>query len=544
MERFVPGDPAPPAALEDIPCLVSGYYTGDPSGPVVFGTSGHRGSSLVGTFNESHILAIAQAVCDLRKAERIDGPLFLGADTHALSEPAMATTLEVLAANGMDVILQPGIEPLPTPVISRAVLSYNAGRTSGLADAIIITPSHNPPADGGLKYNGPSGGPASAVVTGAVEERANTLMREGLKDVRRLSLASARAASTTHEVDIIAPYVADLPKCIDIERIRQCGLKLGADPMGGASVGSWERIAQVHRLDLTLVNPGVDPTFAFMPLDHDGKIRMDCSSRFAMARLVDLKEHYDVAFGNDPDADRHGIVTRGVGLLNPNHFLAAATAYLLTHRPAWSMDCAIAKTLVTSSMVDRVARAHGHHVHEVPVGFKWFVPGLLEGEIAFAVEESAGASLLQRDGRVWTTDKDGIVLSLLAAEITANTGRGPDKVYAELESRYGRSYYRREDTPATPQEQQVLKRLSSAMIVADTLAGEPITASITVAPGNGAAIGGLKVSTASGWFCARPSGTEQIYKLYAESFVSDVHVTRILEDARGIVQDALQRAGS
>ena len=541
MEKPLLGKPDT-SALENIPRLVVGYYSAEATGPVKFGTSGHRGTSLAGTFNEPHILAITQAVCDLRKAHSIDGPLFLGADTHALSEPAMVTALEVLAANDTEVIVQPDLEPLPTPVVSRAVLAHNSGRKSGMADAIIITPSHNPPADGGLKYNGPSGGPAAASITKAIEERANAIIRGGLKNVHRVTLREAWAAGSTHEKDIIGPYIKELPNCVDLDRIRQDGLKLGADPMGGASIGSWQRIGEEHKLDITLVNPSVDPTFAFMPLDHDGKIRMDCSSRFAMARLVDLKDNYDIAFGNDPDADRHGIVTRRTGLLLPNHYLAVAVDFLLAHRPQWDTNCVIAKTLVTSAMVDRVVAGHGRSVLEVPVGFKWFVEGLQQREIGFAGEESAGASLLQRNGQVWTTDKDGIVLALLAAEITATMDRDPGELYESLESRYGRSYYRREDTPATQPEKRALQQLSPEMVSADALAGEEIVARITEAPGNGAAIGGLKIATSNGWFCARPSGTEDIYKIYAESFKSEEHLSQILADARQIVQESLNRA--
>ncbi len=543
MPHPLAGKPAPQESLANIARLVSAYYTTGARRRVSFGTSGHRGSAAAGTFNEEHILAITQAVCDFRIEQGMDGPLFMGMDTHALSEPAFVSALEVLAGNAVDVIVQRGDTYTPTPVISRSVLVHNAGGDSGRADAIIITPSHNPPTDGGFKYNADTGGPASSEATTAIAQRANELLGTGLRDVRRIPFARARRASTTHERDLVEPYVRDLHRCLDMEAIRGSGLKLGVDPMGGAAVDYWGVIAEYYGLDLDVVNTEVDPRFAFMTLDHDGKIRMDCSSPFAMAPLVGLRDRFDVAFGNDPDADRHGIVTRGGGLLNPNHFLAVAASYLLGHRSAWDGDVSIAKTLVSSAMIDRVVHGMGRRLWEVPVGFKWFVDGLLAGSVGLAGEESAGASFLCRDGTVWTTDKDGIILALLAAEITAVTGWDPSEWYAELESRYGRSVYRRIDMPAAPAEKEALGRLSPDMVRADSLAGEKILQRLTRAPGNGAPIGGLKVTTQSGWFCARPSGTEDIYKIYAESFLGESHLARIHEEAGRIVHQALESVG-
>ncbi len=543
MSHPLAGKPAPQESLANIPRLVSAYYTTGARSPVSFGTSGHRGSAAAGTFNEEHILAITQAVCDFRIEEGVDGPLFLGMDTHALSEPAFVSALEVLAGNAVDVIVQRGATYTPTPVISRSVLVHNAGRKSGRADAIIITPSHNPPTDGGFKYNAVTGGPASSEATTTIARRANELLGTGLRDVRRIPFARAQRAWTTHERDLVEPYVRDLHLCLDMEAIRGSGLKLGVDPMGGAAVEYWGVIAEYYGLDLDVVNAEVDPRFAFMALDHDGKIRMDCSSPFAMAPLVALRHRFDVAFANDPDADRHGIVTRGGGLLNPNHFLAVAASYLLGHRSAWDGNVVIAKTLVSSGMIDRVVHGIGRRLWEVPVGFKWFVDGLLAGTVGLAGEESAGASFLCRDGSVWTTDKDGIIMALLAAEMTAVTGWDPAEWYAELESRYGRSAYRRIDMPAAPAEKAALGRLSPDMVRASTLAGEKILQRLTSAPGNGAPIGGLKVTTQSGWFCARPSGTEDIYKIYAESFLGESHLARIHAEAEQIVHQALESAG-
>ncbi len=537
------GKPAPPEHNVNIPRLVTAYYSHCPASAVSFGTSGHRGSSLAGSFNEAHILAITQAVCDLRKAESVDGPLFMGMDTHALSEPAFVTALEVLAGNGVDVVIQQGLGYTPTPVISRAILAHNAGRSAGLADAIIITPSHNPPSDGGFKYNAVTGGPAAAETTGAIERCANGLLGRGRDAIRRIPYARALKADTTHMRDLVQPYIRDLAACVDLEIVRDSGIAMGADPMGGAAVGYWGPIAETYGLNIEVVNTAVDPTFGFMPLDHDGSIRMDCSSPYAMARLVNLRHKFDVAFGNDPDADRHGIVTRSGGLLSPNHFLAVAAYYLFEHRSGWAPSAAVAKTLVSSSMLDRLARAMDRPLVEVPVGFKWFVDGLLTGAFGFAGEESAGASFLCRDGSVWTTDKDGIALALLAAEITAATGRDPAEWYAVLESRFGRPVYQRIDTPATAAEKEALRGLSPEMVTASSLAGEAIEQKLTHAPGNGAAVGGLKITAANGWFCARPSGTEDLYKIYAESFLGKEHLTRIQEEARAIVRKALQAAG-
>lgn len=541
------GKPAPPALLVNVPRLVSAYYThkpdpGELTQRVAFGTSGHRGSSLAGSFNEDHILAICQALCEVRAAAGVDGPLYVAMDTHALSEAAFATTVEVLAANGVTLRIQAGAYT-PTPVLSHAILTYNAGRTSGLADGVVITPSHNPPEDGGFKYNPPSGGPADAATTRQIEDRANELLAGGLHGVRRLPYQQALRASTTHAYDYVTPYVDDLARVIDIEAVAQAGLKIGVDPMGGAGIDYWDPIADAYGLDLDVVNRRVDPTFSFMTVDKDGKIRMDCSSPYAMAGLIGLKDRFDIAFGNDPDYDRHGIVTRSAGLLNPNHYLAVAIWYLFQNRPGWRADAAVGKTLVSSSMIDRVAAHLGRRLAEVPVGFKWFVDGLLDGSYGFGGEESAGASFLRKDGTVWTTDKDGIILDLLAAEITAKTGRDPGEHYAALEAQFGSPVYERSDAPATLEQKAALKNLSPNMIEAETLAGEAITATLTHAPGNGAAIGGLKVVTENGWFAARPSGTENIYKIYAESFKGADHLAAIQDEAQAIVTAAFQRAG-
>jgi phosphoglucomutase len=542
------GQPAPRELLVNVPRLVSAYYTNKPDAQiaaqqVAFGTSGHRGTSLQTSFNEDHILAVCQALCEWRRGQAIDGPLYLGMDTHALSEPALATAIEVFAANGVELRVQTGLGYTPTPAVSHAILTYNRGRTTGLADGVVITPSHNPPEDGGFKYNPPSGGPADTATTKWVQDRANQLLLGGLKEVRRLPLARALAAETTREHDYVAPYVADLSNVIDMAAIARAGLSIGVDPMGGASLPYWEPIAERYGLDLRVVNPIVDPTFAFMRVDKDGKIRMDCSSPAAMAGLIGLKDGFGVAFGNDPDADRHGIVTPSAGLLNPNHYLAVAIWYLFQHRPRWRPDAAVGKTLVSSSIIDRVAASLGRPLAEVPVGFKWFVDGLVDGSYGFGGEESAGASFLRMDGTVWTTDKDGIILDLLAAEITAVTGRDPGEHYRALEEQFGRSVYARMDAPATPAQKSVLSSLSPDLVAATELAGEPITAKLTRAPANDAAIGGLKVTTANGWFAARPSGTEHIYKIYAESFNGEAHLAAIQAEAQAIVSAALGAAG-
>jgi phosphoglucomutase len=541
------GKPAPRSILIDVPKLVSAYYTRDPDPQlpaerVAFGTSGHRGSSLAGAFNEAHILAVTQAICRHRKQKGIDGPLFLGRDTHALSEPAFATAVEVLAGNGVDIVIDHADGYTPTPVISHAILTHNRGRTSGLADGIVITPSHNPPEDGGFKYNPPDGGPADADVTGWMETVANQLMAAGNRDVTRVGLRAGLAATTTHRRDFITPYVDDLSQVVDIDAIRGAGLRMGVDPMGGAAVAYWAPIAQRLGLAIDLVNDIVDPTFGFMTVDKDGRIRMDCSSPYAMAGLIGLKDRYDIAFGNDTDCDRHGIVTRSVGLMNPNHYLSVAIWYLFQNRPGWRADAAIGKTLVSSSMIDRVAKHLGRRLVEVPVGFKWFVPGLLDGSLGFGGEESAGASFLRRDGGVWTTDKDGVILDLLAAEITARVGRDPGEIYRELTQQFGEPVYERMDAPATPAEKAILKRLSPDNVTARALAGDPITAKLTAAPGNGAPVGGLKVVTDNGWFAARPSGTENVYKIYAESFTGRDHLRRIQDEAQAMVSAAFAAA--
>ena len=542
------GRPAPQELLTNIPRLVSGYYEyqPDPANPahrVAFGTSGHRGSSLKSSFNEDHVLAISQAICELRRRKDITGPLFIGVDTHALSEPALATSVEVFAANEMEIRIQAGGGYTPTPVISHAILTYNAGKDSGLADGVVITPSHNPPEDGGIKYNPPSGGPAGPETTGLIQDRANEILHNALKGVKRLPLNQALRAETTREYDYIRPYVADLDQVIDMRAIAAAGLKIGVDPMGGSGLAYWDPIAEMYGLDMIVVNRAVDPTFSFMTVDKDGKIRMDCSSPYAMAGLIDLKDQFDIAFGNDPDYDRHGIVTKSAGLMNPNHYLSVAIWYLFQNRPGWRADAAVGKTLVSSSMIDRVAEHLGRQLSEVPVGFKWFVDGLIDGSYGFGGEESAGASFLRHQGRVWTTDKDGIIMDLLAAEITAKTGRDPGQHYQNLESRFGSPVYERMDIPATAEQREALKKLSPEMVEAGELAGEPIIARLTKAPGNGAAIGGLKVTSQNGWFAARPSGTEAIYKVYAESFIGEGHLRQIQVEAQEIVQAAFRLAG-
>ena len=538
------GKPAPKEMLVDLARLEHEYYTcrpdvGDPNQLVSFGTSGHRGSPLHGSFTEAHILAITQAICDYRRAQGTDGPLYMGKDTHALSGPAQRTALEVLAANGVETIIQRDDGVTPTPVISRAILVYNRGRTQHLADGIVVTPSHNPPQDGGFKYNPTNGGPADTEVTRWVENRANELLRGGNAGVRRIPFETAMKAASTHQEDFVLPYVQDLCHIVDMDAIRASGITLGVDPLGGAARPYWEPINAVYHLDITVVNPTIDPTFAFMTVDHDGEIRMDCSSPYAMARLVSLKDRYRVAFANDPDSDRHGIVTPTAGLMNPNHYLAVAIRYLLTHRPHWPAQAVVGKTLVSSSMIDRVVQQLGRRLCEVPVGFKWFVPGLFDGSCCFGGEESAGASFLRQDGTVWTTDKDGPIMDLLAAEITARTGKDPGEHYRELTSEFGTPYYTRIDAPATPEQKARLAKLSPEAVKASTLAGEPITAKLTRAPGDNAPIGGLKVVTPSGWFAARPSGTEHIYKIYAESFKDQAHLDTIVSEAQEIVNNAL-----
>lgn len=539
------GQPAPKEMLVDLARLEREYFErrpdlSDPNQMVSFGTSGHRGSSLRGTFTEAHILAITQAICDYRRSQGTDGPIYMGKDTHALSAPAQCTALEVLAANNVETLIQRDDGVTPTPVISRAILVHNRGRKTHLADGIIMTPSHNPPEDGGFKYNPTNGGPADTDVTRWVEDRANELLRRGNAGVRRVPFAAAIKADTTHEEDFVLPYVDDLRNVIDMEAISAASLKLGVDPLGGAARPYWEPINSMYRLDITVVNPAIDPTFSFMTVDHDGEIRMDCSSRYAMVRLVGLKDQYRVAFANDPDSDRHGIVTPAAGLMNPNHYLAVAIRYLLTHRPHWPARALVGKTLVSSSMIDRVVQKLGRHVSEVPVGFKWFVPGLFDGSYCFAGEESAGASFLRYDRTVWTTDKDGLIMDLLAAEITARTGRDPGEHYGDLTAEFGTPCYARIDAPATPEQKARLEKLSPEDVRESNLAGEAITAKLTRAPGNNAPIGGLKVIAASGWFAARPSGTENIYKIYAESFKDQDHLNAIVSEAKQIVSDALE----
>lgn len=543
MAHPLAGQVAPAASLTDIPALLAAYRNlpdvNNPTQRVAFGTSGHRGSALNGSFNEAHILAIAQAVAEYRAQAGITGPLFLGKDTHALSDPAQQTTLEVLAANGVLTHLQANDGYTPTPVISRAILTFNAANKGTQADGIVITPSHNPPQDGGIKYNPPHGGPADTDVTGWIEQRANALMAEGNRGVKRLPYAQALNAPTTKAVDLMTPYIAELGKVIDMEAIRKANLRIGVDPLGGAAVAYWQPIAEFYGLNIEIVNPQVDPAFGFMTLDHDGKIRMDCSSPYAMASLVALKDRFDIAWGNDADVDRHGIVTPSLGLLNPNHYLAVAIQYLLSHRPEWPVSAAVGKTLVSSSLIDRVVSSLGRKLLEVPVGFKWFSGGLLDGSICFGGEESAGASFLSRDGSVWTTDKDGIILGLLAAEITAVTGKDPGQHYQEMAARFGTPHYIRIDAPASPAQKAAFKQLTGDRVSAAMLAGETITARLTRAPGNDAAIGGLKVTTENGWFAARPSGTEDIYKLYAESFKSAAHLQQLVAEAQEIVTAAL-----
>jgi phosphoglucomutase len=538
------GKPAPRSILVDVPKLITFYYAVHPditekSQRVSFGTSGHRGSSLDGSFNEDHILATTQAICDYRKMQRIEGPLYLGKDTHALSEPSFVTALEVLSANGVTVMIQKDGGYTPTPVISHAVLVHNRGRSSGLADGIVITPSHNPPGDGGFKYNPPNGGPAETAATQWIESRANNILKDGGREVKRMLYEQAIKTDTTLHHDYVQPYVTDLGNILDMDVIRSAGIRLGVDPMGGSAVGFWEPIARTYSLNIDVVNPVVDPTFSFMTVDKDGKIRMDCSSPYAMARLIELKSKYDVAFGNDPDCDRHGIVTPGAGLMNPNHYLSVAIWYLFRNRPGWRPDAAIGKTLVSSSMIDRVAKHLGRRLSEVPVGFKWFVDGLIDGSYGFGGEESAGASFLRKDGTVWTTDKDGMIMDLLAAEIVAATGRDPGDHYRTLVDMFGNPVYERIDSPATPAQKEALKKLSPDRITASTLAGEKILATLTSAPGNGAPIGGLKVITENGWFAARPSGTEDVYKIYAESFKGREHLAQLQAEAQSIVNATL-----
>ena len=539
------GKPAPKEMLIDPQQLVREYYVrkpdpAEPAQQISFGTSGHRGSPLTGSFNEAHILAIAQAICDYRRTHGISGPLYMGRDTHAVSSPAQRTALEVLAANGVETVIQGGNGVTPTPAISRVILAHNRGRTDRLADGVVITPSHNPPEDGGFKYNPTNGGPADSEVTNWIQERANALLRVGNADTKRVPFVAAIGSATTYEHDFIAPYVDDLRNVVDMEAIHAAGLKLGVDPLGGAAVHYWEPINAAYKLDITVVNPQIDPTFSFMTVDHDGKIRMDCSSPYAMARLVGLKNQYQVAFANDTDADRHGIVTPSAGLLNPNHYLAVAIRYLLRHRSGWSAAAAVGKTLVSSGLIDRVVAGLGRSLWEVPVGFKWFVPGLSDGSVCFGGEESAGASLLRMDGMVWTTDKDGLIMNLLAAEITARTGKDPGEHYRDLTAEFGTPFYSRIDAPATPEQKARLGKLSADAVRASTLAGEPIVAKITRAPSNGAPIGGLKVSARSGWFAARPSGTENIYKVYAESFKDEHHLEAIVAEAQEIVRKSLE----
>ncbi len=547
MVHELAGKPVPRSLLANIPRLVSAYYTHrpdvtDPAHRVAFGTSGHRGSSLKHSFNEDHILAICQAICEYRKSKNITGPMFIGMDTHALSEPALSTAIEVFAASEVTVMIQKNFRYTPTPVISHAILTYNRGRKEGFSDGIVITPSHNPPEDGGIKYNPPEGGPADPETTKVIQQRANEILGDGLKGVKRMPFEKALKAESTKEYDYITPYVEDLGNVIDMEVIAREKLKIGVDPLGGAAVDFWDPIAERYGFSIEVVNRSVDPAFSFMTLDKDGKIRMDCSSPYAMAGLIKLKDKFDIAFGNDTDVDRHGIVTKGAGLLNPNHYLAVAIWYLFQNRPGWGNDAAVGKTLVSSSMIDRVAAHLGRKVSEVPVGFKWFVDGLLNGSYGFGGEESAGAAFLRKDGTVWTTDKDGIIMDLLACEITARIGRDPGEIYEELKEKFGNPVYERIDAPATTEQKAVLKELSPDMVTATQLAGEPIIAKLTHAPGNNAPIGGLKVVAENGWFAARPSGTEEIYKVYAESFKGKAHLERIQEEALAMVNAAFKSA--
>lgn len=539
------GKKAPYTLLENIPLLMADYYHLKPDASkaneaVSFGTSGHRGCSSKKTFNEDHIAAICQAIVEYRHLNNIIGPMYIGMDTHALSEAAHATAIEVFSANKVKVIIQNNGRYTPTPVISNAILQYNQGRQAGLADGVIITPSHNPPQDGGFKYNPPNGGPADNEVTNWIQDRANAILIDNLKEVKRQPLEQALNSEFVVQADLITPYVENLDKVINMQAIKDANLKLAIDPMGGAAVDFWQPIADYYGLNIEIVNPQVDATFSFMHVDKDGKIRMDCSSPYAMAGLIKLKDNYDLAFGNDPDVDRHGIVTKSSGLMNPNHYLAVVIDYLFSHRPNWPSNAAVGKTLVSSSMIDRVAKANNLNLCEVPVGFKWFVDGLQTGEFGFGGEESAGASFLRLDGGPWSTDKDGIILNLLAAEITAVTGKDPGELYLELTKKYGNPIYSRIDAPANREEKAILSNLSADMVKADTLAGETITAKLTHAPGNGAAIGGLKITTENGWFAARPSGTEDIYKIYGESFIGESHLNSILEEAKAIVADALK----
>ena len=539
------GKKAPVERLENIPLLMADYYSlkpdvSNPDQKVSFGTSGHRGCSSKTTFNEDHIAAICQAIVEYRRIQGTVGPMFIGMDTHALSEAAHATAIQVFAANKVRVIIQSYGRYTPTPVVSNAILTYNEGRQGGLADGVIITPSHNPPQDGGFKYNPPTGGPADTDATSWIQDRANVMIADGLKDIKRMTLSEAMDSDFVTPTDLIMPYVSNLDKVVDMHAIKKAGLKLAIDPMGGAAVHYWKPIADYYGLDLEIVNPQVDATFSFMHVDKDGKIRMDCSSPYAMAGLIKLKDNYDLAFGNDPDVDRHGIVTKSAGLMNPNHYLAVVIQYLFSHRPNWPSHAAVGKTLVSSSMIDRVAADMNLNLSEVPVGFKWFVDGLQTGDFGFGGEESAGASFLRFDGGAWSTDKDGIILNLLAAEITAVTGKDPGVLYQELTEKFGNPIYTRIDAPANREQKAILSNLSPEMVKADTLAGETITAKLTHAPGNGAAIGGLKITTENGWFAARPSGTEDIYKIYAESFKGQEHLDAILKEAQAIVSDALK----
>ncbi|MFI8285943.1 phosphoglucomutase (alpha-D-glucose-1,6-bisphosphate-dependent) [Streptomyces albidoflavus] len=538
------GETARPEDLVDVPRLVTAYYAlrpdpGDPAQQVTFGTSGHRGSSLASAFNEAHIAATAQAICEYRALQGTDGPLYLGADTHALSEPARVTAVEVFAANEVRVLLDLNDGYTPTPAVSLAILEYNRGRTGHLADGVVVTPSHNPPTDGGFKYNPPSGGPAAGEATRWIQDRANEIIAGGLKEVRRVPWERALAAPTTGRHDFLSQYADALESVVDLAAVRKAGVRIGADPLGGASVGYWGRIAEQYGLDLTVVNPRTDPAWSFMTLDWDGKIRMDCSSPYAMASLIEGRDRFAIATGNDADADRHGIVTPDGGLMNPNHYLAVAIGYLFGHRERWPAATGVGKTLVSSSMIDRVAADLGRDLVEVPVGFKWFVDGLLDGSLGFGGEESAGASFLRRDGSVWTTDKDGIILALLASEILAVTGSSPSERYAELTARFGAPAYARIDAPATREEKAILARLSPEQVTADTLAGQPVTGVLTEAPGNGAPIGGIKVTTADAWFAARPSGTEDVYKIYAESFLGEQHLAEVQDEAKAVVRAAL-----
>jgi phosphoglucomutase len=534
------GKPVPPSMLANIPRLVTAYFAGAPDPKiatqrVAFGTSGHRGSSFNDAFNEAHILSISQALCDHRAKAGLSGPLFIGIDTHALAEPALASALEVFAANGIETMIDAHDGYTPTPVISHAILTYNKGRTSGLADGVVVTPSHNPPEDGGIKYNPPNGGPADTDITGAIERAANRYLETNLDGVKRMPYERARKASCVHRYDYITPYVADLANVVDMEAIRAAGVKIGIDPLGGAAVRYWEPIIERYGLNATLIRDEVDPTFRFMTLDWDGKIRMDCSSPYAMAQLIGMRENFDVAFANDTDADRHGIVTRSNGLMNPNHFLAASIAFLFEHRPQWRKDSAIGKTIVSSAIIDRVAKKIGRKIVETPVGFKWFVDGLLSGGFGFAGEESAGASFLRKDGSVWTTDKDGLIMGLLAAEITARTRRDPSQLFEQLTAELGQPFYARIDAPATPQQKSVFKTLSAEKLAIRELGGERVSAVLSAAPGNNQPFGGIKVTADNGWFAARPSGTEDVYKIYAESFRSEAHLKQIQDEAQSAI---------